>query len=442
MTGKSREQWGSRIGFVLAAAGSAVGLGNIWKFPYMTGTNGGAAFVFIYILMVAAVGFTVMLAEFSIGRLGAHNVVDCFARVRSSKWSPIGWMGLICGIVILSYYSVIGGWTIRYFWLSFLDLMETAALGKAGKAFGGFVSNAPMVAGYQALFMLVTILVVLKGVSSGIERACKILMPALFILMLVLMARAMTLPGAMKGIEFYLKPDFSKVTASTILAAMGQAFFSLSLAAGTLITYGSYLDKKASLVRSVWQICSIDTLVALLAGFIIFPAVFAFNVEPSAGPGLTFISLPGVFAQMPAGFLWSMLFFCLLFFAALTSSISILETPVAYLMDHGWSRRSASCVMGLVIFLLGLPSAFSLDGSLKIAGKDFLDAACYLTDSILMPLGGVLICIFTGWVIHAKVRAIFEEPEQKFAGYPLWLFFVRVVAPVGILWIFSAGLKW
>lgn len=246
----------------------------------------------------------------------------------------------------------------------------------------------------------------------------------------------------MKGIEFYLKPDFSKVTASTILAAMGQAFFSLSLAAGTLITYGSYLDKKASLVRSVWQICSIDTLVALLAGFIIFPAVFAFNVEPSAGPGLTFISLPGVFAQMPAGFLWSMLFFCLLFFAALTSSISILETPVAYLMDHGWSRRSASCVMGLVIFLLGLPSAFSLDGSLKIAGKDFLDAACYLTDSILMPLGGVLICIFTGWVIHAKVRAIFEEPEQKFAGYPLWLFFVRVVAPVGILWIFSAGLKW
>ncbi len=442
MTGKSREQWGSRIGFVLAAAGSAVGLGNIWKFPYMTGTNGGAAFVFIYILMVAAVGFTVMLAEFSIGRLGAHNVVDCFARVRSSKWSPIGWMGLICGIVILSYYSVIGGWTIRYFWLSFLDLMETAALGKAGEAFGGFVSNAPMVAGYQALFMLVTILVVLKGVSSGIERACKILMPALFILMLVLMARAMTLPGAMKGIEFYLKPDFSKVTASTILAAMGQAFFSLSLAAGTLITYGSYLDKKASLVRSVWQICSIDTLVALLAGFIIFPAVFAFNVEPSAGPGLTFISLPGVFAQMPAGFLWSMLFFCLLFFAALTSSISILETPVAYLMDHGWSRRSASCVMGLVIFLLGLPSAFSLDGSLKIAGKDFLDAACYLTDSILMPLGGVLICIFTGWVIHAKVRAIFEEPEQKFAGYPLWLFFVRVVAPVGILWIFSAGLKW
>ena len=442
MTGKSREQWGSRIGFVLAAAGSAVGLCNIWKFPYMTGTNGGAAFVFIYILMVAAVGFTVMLAEFSIGRLGAHNVVDCFARVRSSKWSPIGWMGLICGIVILSYYSVIGGWTIRYFWLSFLDLMETAALGKAGEAFGGFVSNAPMVAGYQALFMLVTILVVLKGVSSGIERACKILMPALFILMLVLMARAMTLPGAMKGIEFYLKPDFSKVTASTILAAMGQAFFSLSLAAGTLITYGSYLDKKASLVRSVWQICSIDTLVALLAGFIIFPAVFAFNVEPSAGPGLTFISLPGVFAQMPAGFLWSMLFFCLLFFAALTSSISILETPVAYLMDHGWSRRSASCVMGLVIFLLGLPSAFSLDGSLKIAGKDFLDAACYLTDSILMPLGGVLICIFTGWVIHAKVRAIFEEPEQKFAGYPLWLFFVRVVAPVGILWIFSAGLKW
>ena len=442
MTGKSREQWGSRIGFVLAAAGSAVGLGNIWKFPYMTGTNGGAAFVFIYILMVAAVGFTVMLAEFSIGRLGAHNVVDCFARVRSSKWSPIGWMGLICGIVILSYYSVIGGWTIRYFWLSFLDLMETAALGKAGEAFGGFVSNAPMVAGYQALFMLVTILVVLKGVSSGIERACKILMPALFILMLVLMARAMTLPGAMKGIEFYLKPDFSKVTASTILAAMGQAFFSLSLAAGTLITYGSYLDKKASLVRSVWQICSIDTLVALLAGFIIFPAVFAFNVEPSAGPGLTFISLPGVFAQMPAGFLWSMLFFCLLLFAALTSSISILETPVAYLMDHGWSRRSASCVMGLVIFLLGLPSAFSLDGSLKIAGKDFLDAACYLTDSILMPLGGVLICIFTGWVIHAKVRAIFEEPEQKFAGYPLWLFFVRVVAPVGILWIFSAGLKW
>lgn len=441
---QQREQWGSKIGFILAAAGSAVGLGNIWKFPYVTGTNGGGAFVLIYVLMVACIGFSVMLAELVIGRRAQLNAVGSFAKIKGGAWPMVGWLGLACGFLILSYYGVVGGWTIKYIFHSFTGLMEIAGAGEAGKAFGEFISNPVMVIIYQALFMFATIWVVYRGVGEGIERYCKVLMPALFILLIILIGRAVTLDGAGAGIEFYLKPDFSKVTAGTVLAALGQAFFSLSLGMGCMITYGSYLQKDISLPTAAAQVCFLDTMVALLAGLVVFPAVFAFGVEPGAGPGLTFITLPGIFAKMPGGMIWSTLFFLLLFVAALTSAISLLEVACSYFIDKGWSRAKAAWTMGTLIFLLGIPSAMSLGGGLKIAGKDFIDAAGFMTDQIMMPIGGLLICVFVGWVIKDIAREEITNGGKSpaFAGFDIWVVFVKFVAPLSILYIFITGLKW
>ncbi|SMG21003.1 sodium-dependent transporter [Dethiosulfovibrio salsuginis] len=442
--GQEREQWGSKIGFILAAAGSAVGLGNIWKFPYVTGTNGGGAFVLIYVLMVACIGFSVMLAELVIGRRAQLNAVGSFEKIKGGAWPMVGWLGLACGFLILSYYGVVGGWTIKYILHSFTGLMEIAGAGNAGEAFGGFISNPVMVVLYQAIFMFSVIWVVYRGVGEGIERYCKILMPALFILMIILIGRSVTLEGAGAGIEFYLKPDFSKVTAGTVLAALGQAFFSLSLGMGCMITYGSYLQKDISLPGAAAQVCFLDTLVALLAGLVVFPAVFAFGVEPGAGPGLTFITLPGIFSKMPGGMMWSGLFFLLLFVAALTSAISLLEVACSYFIDKGWTRAKAAWTMGTLIFLLGIPSAISLGGGLKIGGKDFIDAAGFMTDQIMMPIGGLLICVFVGWVIKdiAKEELTNNGKLPLFAGFDAWVMFVKFVAPLSILYIFITGLKW
>ena len=292
--------------------------------------------------------------------------------------------------------------------------------------------------------MVITAALVLLGVKNGIEKSCKIMMPMLFIAMLVLIVRAVTLPGAMKGIEFYLYPDFSKVTAQTVLAALGQGFFSLSLGAGAILIYGSYLPKTANIIKSVRQICLIDTSVAFLAGLMVFPAVFAFNAPPEAGPGLTFITLPGLFAQMPGGMIFSAIFFLLFFLAALTSSISLLEAPTGYLIDHGVKRTHATIVMALLIFLVGLPSAISLAGGLKIGSRDFIDAAGYLTDSIMMPLASMLCCIFAGWSLKdEKLKAeLTNNGAINFPTYGLWKIMMKIIAPAAILCIFVTGLKW
>ncbi|MBL3538702.1 sodium-dependent transporter, partial [Aminivibrio sp.] len=261
-----REHWGSRIGFILAAAGSAVGLGNIWRFPYITGKYGGAAFVLVYLAIIFIIGFSVMLAEMAIGRKAQLNAVGSFEKLRGGAWVIVGWMGVTAGFMILSFYGVIGGWTIKYFFRSFTGLMGDAAAGKAGDVFGAFVSNTPQVIIYQAIFMLITVWVVYKGIGEGIEKYCKILMPALFVILLILIVRSVTLEGAGKGLEFYLKPDFSKLTGESIAAALGQAFFSLSLGMGCMITYGSYVDKQTALPGAAIQVCVIDTLVAILAG--------------------------------------------------------------------------------------------------------------------------------------------------------------------------------
>lgn len=438
-----REHWGSRIGFILAAAGSAVGLGNIWRFPYITGKYGGAAFVLVYLALIFIVGFSVMLAEMAIGRKAQLNAVGSFQKLRGGAWPIVGWMGVLAGFMILSFYGVIGGWTIKYFIWSFSGLMGDAAAGKAGDVFGAFVTNTPQVIMYQAIFMLITIWVVYKGIGEGIEKYCKILMPALFVILLILIVRSVTLEGAGKGLEFYLKPDFSKLTGESFAAALGQAFFSLSLGMGCMITYGSYVDKQTTLPGAAIQVCVIDTMVAILAGLAIFPAVFAFGVDAGAGPGLTFVTLPSVFAKMAGSSIWSALFFLLLFIAALTSAISLLEVVAAYVIDKGWARPKAAVIMGLLIFALGVPSAMSLTGAPKIAGKDFLDAMDFLSSNVLLPLGGVFIALFVGWFWTADARReVTNEGTHSFGMMEPWIWVCRVIAPLGILYIFITGLKW
>ena len=442
---ENREQWGSRFGFIMAAAGSAVGLGNIWRFPYITGQNGGAAFVLVYVAIVFSIGVSVMLAEFVIGRASGLNAVGAFKKLKGGAWPIVGWMGVIAGFIILSFYGVIAGWTIAYMLKSFTGLMAAGAAGKAGDVFGAFITNPVQVVAYQLIFMVATIWIVYKGVGEGIEKYCKIMMPALFLILAILIVRAVTLPGAGKGLEFYLKPDFAKLTGKAVFAALGQAFFSLSLGMGCMITYGSYLNKKEVLPSAAVTVAFLDTAVAFLAGFAIFPAVFAFNIEPGAGPGLTFVTLPNVFAQMPGGMFFSFLFFLLLFFAALTSSVSLLEVCVAYFKDEmGWSREKASWLLGGVITALGVPSALSLGGKFpKIAGKDFLDAMDFISSNVLLPLGGIFIAVFVGWVwLESGKKEATNEGKVPFAWETTWIWIVRVVAPVAIAWIFIKGLKW
>ncbi|MCX7828799.1 MAG: sodium-dependent transporter [Thermanaerothrix sp.] len=444
MSTNDREQWGSRLGFIMAAAGSAVGLGNIWRFPYVTGMNGGGAFVLIYLLIVFTIGASVMLAEMAIGRGAGLNAVGSFKKLRGGAWPLVGWMGVIAGFIILSFYGVVAGWTIAYMIKSFGGLMEIAAQGKAGDAFGAFISNPTQVILYQAVFMLGTIWIVFRGIGEGIEKYCKVMMPALFLLLLVLIVRAVTLDGAMKGLEFYLKPDFSKVTGKTILDALGQGFFSLSLGMGCMITYGSYLSKDEALPSAAFTVTFLDTMVAFLAGFAIFPAVFAFNMEPAAGPGLTFITLPSVFSKMPMGAFFSFVFFLLLFFAAITSSVSLLEVCVAYFKDElGWDRAKASWILGLVIFLLGVPSALSLGGHFpKVLGKDFLDLMDYLSSNVLLPLGGIFISIFAGWIwLDGAREEATSNGKVRFAFETAWVWICRVVAPVAVAIIFIKGVK-
>lgn len=443
---EKREQWGSRLGFILAAAGSAVGLGNIWRFPYITGKYGGAAFVLFYLLVVIVIGMSLMLAEFAIGRSARQDAVGSMKKLGGGAWTIVGWMGFFCGFVILSYYAVIAGWTLAYMIKSLTGLMLNATSGEAsGALFGAFVSNVPQVLTYHAIVMLLVSGVVYLGVSGGIEKCCKFMMPSLFIILFFLIIRSVTLPGAGAGLEFYMSPKLENLTSEGMLAAIGQGFFSLSLAMGIMIVYGSYIPKDEYLPTSVRSVVIIDTAVAILAGFAIFPAVFAFGIEPGAGPGLTFVTLPVVFSKMPMGFIFSLAFFTLLFLAAFTSAISLLEVSVAYGIDQlKLTRRNSTIVMGGLIFLLGIPSALSVGGHIpQIAGKDFLDVADYVTNNVVMPLGGVFITLFVGWFWTDGAKAeITDNGARVFPIYTVWLWICRVVAPVTIAIIFITGLKW
>ncbi len=443
-----REKWGSKIGFILAAAGSAIGLGNIWKFPYIAGDNGGAAFVFIYLIRILVIGLPVFIAEVLIGRTTSLNPVGAFRKLShgSKFWTAVGGMGVLAGFLILSYYAVVAGWSLGYIVESIKGVFfEFKTPAEAGHYFNSLISNVWWIVGYFALFMALSMFVVILGVQKGIEKGSKILMPLLFVLMLVLVIRGLTLDGASEGMKFLWYPDWSAVTGETILLALGQAFFTLSLGMGAMLTYGSYMSKSDNIPVSAFEIVTLDTLIALLAGIAIFTAVFATGLRPDSGPGLIFYTLPIVFTKMPGGYIFSILFFILLSIAALTSAISLLEVITAYFVDEkGWSRKKAVLVFGTVTFIIGIPSALSYNvlADVHIFGRNFFDTVDFLSANILLPLGGLLIALFVGyfWKTENALSALKEGAENFFGKYGwfavYWKIFIKYFAPVLIAIVF------
>jgi NSS family neurotransmitter:Na+ symporter len=424
----SRGNWGSRVGFILAAAGSAVGLGNIWRFPYITGKNGGALFVLIYIGCVLVLGLPVMLAEFALGRATTRNPVGAFAAIRpGTKWKATGYLGVVTGVMILSFYSVIAGWTLGYCYKSLSGRFAAMGRVQALALFRSFIASPWQPVLLLAIFMALTVIIVAKGVSGGLEKYSKILMPALFMIMVLLML-------------FYLKPDFAKINGRVFLEAMGQAFFSLSLGMGTMLTYGSYLGKKENLVSSAAWVAALDTAVAILAGFIIFPALFSQNMAPDQGPGLVFAVLPVIFAHMPGGMGFGALFFVLLAVAALTSTISILEVPVAFLIDEKkWPRPRASWLMGGLAFAFGIPSALSGGGMkffvrLPLLHVDFLSLWDKVWGNVALSIGAFFIAVFVAHVWRtANALEEITAGGVRFRLARAWVLAIKYVCPLLIL---------
>ncbi|MGF1698954.1 sodium-dependent transporter [Photobacterium makurazakiensis] len=439
-----RENWGSRLGFVMAAAGSAVGLGNIWKFPYTAGESGGGAFVFIYLLFVIFIGFSVMLTEFAVGRKTGLSAVGAF-KSTDRRWSFVGVIGVVSGLLIMGFYPVVGGWAIAYIYKISSGLLSTPEA--IGDSFGSFISNPVQPLMWMGLYLVFNILVVIKGISGGIEKAGKVLMPLLFAILILVAIKGLTLPGASAGLEFLFKPDFSKVDSSVVLAALGQAFFSLSLGMGCMITYGSYLKKKENLVQTTAMVTAMDTGVALLAGLAMFPAMFAFNMEPAAGPGLIFVVVPQLFAEMGGivGLLLALLFFIALSVAALTSSVSLLEVVVSYLIDEkGMKRPTAVFSASAVMAVLCVFASLSLGGT----GPQLFDTGAFdvfdlLTDKIFLAVGGMLVCIFAGWRLSRSEleKEITNDGEIKFPLFGLWYNLVKYVIPFAIAIVAIAGVK-
>lgn len=431
----------TRLGGILAAVGSAVGLGNIWRFPYETGTNGGAAFLLIYVLCVLLLGTPLMLAELTLGRASHSNAVGAFRRLApGSQWWITGAIGMICVLFIVGFYSVVAGWTLHY-------TVASVSNHLGQQDFGAFMAGPALPFCWMTLFVLINAIILLGGVQKGIERASNILMPLLALLMIILCINSLLLPRSSEGLRFLFHPDFSKITGQTILSAMGQSFFSISMGVGTLLVYGSYLPNSTKMGKTSLTICLLDTLVAILAGVIIFPACFAYGIQPDAGPGLAFITLPGVFMQMTGGYFWSIAFFLLLAVAALTSSISMLECPIAILKEQfSISRRRAVLIVSLVAWVLGTACSLSLcpdfASSLSLFGLSLFDCLDKLTANYLMPLGGVLVSLFVGWRMDQKVLrdTLTNFGKDSGAYIPLFLFVVRFFAPLCILLIFLSGL--
>jgi NSS family neurotransmitter:Na+ symporter len=433
-----RGAWGSKVTFVFAAAGSAIGLGNIWRFPMVVGQNGGALFVLVYILAVALIGFAVMLAELAIGRYSRKNPVGAFEFIKpGSLWKFIGYFGILTAVCILSYYAVIAGWSAGYLIKMTTGSFSTGLTSELSDAIFTEFSADPVQTILFFLMMIgITTLIVSKGIKGGIERWTRILMPILFILIVFLAVRALTLPGAREGISFYLKPDFSQLSGKLVLFALGQAFFSLSLGMGIMVTYGSYISKSDNLVTSAGWVCFFDSLIAFLAGVIIFPTLFAIpGIAPTAGPGLVFKVLPLIFSKIPGGILFGILFFCLFSIAALTSTISLLEVPVAYFVDErSWSRKKAAILVGLFVFCLGIPSALSSGGMAFFTKFNLMSNMDFIFNSVFLPIGALLVCLFLGyvWGVKNAAREILSG-NPRFKLRPLWSFSVKFLSPIAIL---------
>ncbi len=447
MAREKRANFGSKIGVILASAGSAVGLGNIWRFPFETGNHGGAAFILVYLGCVLILGAPIMIAEFLIGRRSRANTAGAYQKLApGSQWRWVGRMGVLAGFLILSYYSVVAGWTLEYICEAGTDSFAGKSPGDFIAAFNDFTGHPWRPVIWLVAFLLITHFIIVKGVERGIEKSAKIMMPMLFILLLVLAVCSISLPGSGAGLEFLLKPDFSKVDSSVLLGAMGQAFFSLSLGMGCLCTYASYFKNETNLPQTAFNVSIIDTLVALLAGIIIFPAAFSVGIQPDAGPSLLFITLPNVFQQAFGGLPWlavtlSLMFYILLALAALTSTISLHEVVTAYLHEEfNMTRKKAAWLVTGGCTILGIFCSLSLGAGkdYTIFGMTLFDFFDFLTAKIMLPLGGFFISIFTGWYLDKRIvwEEISNNGKLKARMYKLIIFILKFIAPVGIGLIF------
>ncbi|MCC7427311.1 MAG: sodium-dependent transporter [Alphaproteobacteria bacterium] len=441
-----REEWGSRAGFILATIGAAVGLGNIWRFAYIAGENGGAVFLFVYLLFVALIGLPLVIAELALGRRGASDAVAAFAAsAAGSLWRHAGWIGVVAAVAILSYYAVVAGWALRYFAGALTGALWREAGAGYGAFFEGFIAGSAEPMLYQAVMLALAALVVAAGVKGGIERINLWIMPLLAAIVCGLAIHALLLPGSARGVGFLFTPDWSALGRPALyLNALGQAFFSLGVGMAVFVTYGGYLGSQTGIPRSAATVVIGDTAFALVAGLAVFPAVFALGGDPAAGPRLAFITFPQILLDMPAGRIVGTVFFLLLSAAALTSMISLLEVAVAVLVARtGWSRPRATAIVAAALFLLGMPSALGY-GTLRgwtLAGQPLLDAIDHLVSNFLLPLSGLCIALFVGWRLRAA-EAVSAADLAGSAVAPAWLWLLRIGAPLTILVILlrSAGL--
>jgi len=446
MTGKRKSihgQWSSRLTFVLAATGSAVGLGNIWRFPYITGENGGGAFVLVYLLFILFLGIPIMMAEILLGRRGRQSPINTMQTLAEEEglnpaWRYLGWLGVATGFLILSFYSVVAGWILDYIFRAGSGVFTVSTDDEIIGLFDTLLSNPERLFVLHTLFMALTVVVVSMGVRSGLERAVKFLMPALFFLLLILVGYSMSTPGFEEGLAYLFIPDFSKLTEKGVLEALGHAFFTLSLGMGAIMVYGSYMPENVSIAKTTVAIALIDTLVAILASIVIFPLVFTYSLEPAKGPGLIFITLPIAFGQMQYGQLFGTLFFILLTFAAWTSSISLLEPAVAWMVENrGMKRPKAAALAGLLAWVMGIGSilSFNLWSDVKLFDETYFGIVDFLSTKIMLPLGGLLIAIFSVWMMSKKA-SIEELNMGEGIAYSTWYFVIRYIAPVGVIFIF------
>lgn len=441
-----REKFGSKIGIIAAAAGSAIGLGNIWKFPYMVGKNGGAAFILVYLICILLIGIPVMIAEFALGRKSEGTPVDSFRlHSKNSKWGAAGYMSMLTSFIILSFYSIIAGWVLSYVGRAVTGVFNDIPTEQLGDYFGTFTARTSESLICTAIIMIITASIVMSGVKSGIEKFSKIVMPLLVIFIIILMGRSLTLDGAMSGIEFLFKPDFSQMTMNGVLEALGHSFYTLSVGMAIILVYGSYMDKKENIVTLTFQIAAADTIIALMAGVVIFPAVFAYGLEPTSGPGLIFITLPAVFKSMPFGRVFSVLFFVLIAIAAVTSTVSLMESVVSFVNDRfNMNRKTAVIICTVLIFGLSIPSmlSFSSLSHITIGGRTIFDFMDFITNNILIPLGGLAICIYAAWVwgCDKLMKEVSSEGFYKIKIDKLYRIIIKYVSPIGMITIFMYSL--
>ncbi len=440
-----RDSFSSRMGVLAAAAGSAIGLGNIWRFTYLMGDNGGAAFFLIYLASVILIGLPIMIAEFTIGRNTQKNPIGAFkSLVPKSAWPLTGWLGIIAAFSVLSFYGVVGGWTLYYLVRSVSQSFLQFSPDQYATIFTNYIENPLIPILTQLIFMGLTFAIVVRGIQSGIEKYSKLLMPLLFLIVILIDVVALTMPGAGEGLAFIFKPDWSKVDMKVIVMAVGQAFFSLSLGMGTMLTYASYIGKQQDLKKTALQVTVADTLVAVLAGVAIFPAVFSFNIDPTSGPGLVFITLPAVFGKMPFGQIVGPAFFLLLAIAALTSAISILEVLVAYFGEElKWGRKKATIISTVLLTLIGMIASLSngIWNNDAFFGMNFMDFLGAFSSNYCLPIGGFFIAIFVGW----RMKPEWSNQElligaKNARGNKLVLWLLRTLVPAAIIVVFLSGI--